>query len=81
MSVQRRARFIGLMFHESRPRFPSEIQAREVGVLYIEQIHPAEALEVVVKPAIVCHESVEFAFTRVPKGSMPDVVRKGDGLG
>ena len=58
-----------------------EVQAGERGVFLLEALDDAEALAVVLEPAVVAHELVEGVLTLVAVGGVAEVMSEGDGFG
>ena len=69
------------MFLNALPYVPCEIEARTLGVFQFKNLDNSEALGVVIKAAVVRHQSVELVFASVSAGRMAEVVGKGDRLG
>jgi hypothetical protein len=61
--------------------FPSEIEAREVGIAVFEVGDDAQAMAVVLESAVAGHAFVEGAFTGMAEWWMAEVVQQGDRFG
>ena len=69
------------MLGQALERFPSEVQAREGGILVLEQLDDAAALLVVIEAAVVAHQVVERLFAGVAERGVAKVVGKRNRLG
>jgi hypothetical protein len=62
-------------------RFPSEVQAREGGILVLEQLDDAATLLVVLEATVIAHQVVERLFAGVAERGVAKVVGKCNRLG
>ena len=58
-----------------------QVQAGKFGVVALDEFDDAQALRVVVEPAVALHEPVERFLAGVAEGRVAQVVREGDGFG
>ncbi len=68
------------MLHQACARFPRQVKSGTVRVLYVKQVNPAQALEVVIESAMICHKSIEFMLTCVTEWCVTNIVSKGYGF-
>ena len=52
-----------------------------MGIFLFQRLDNAQALAIVLKPAMICHQVVECMLAFVAKRGMAEVMREGDGLG
>ena len=61
--------------------FPGQVQAAELRVAPLEDVHHAQAVEVVLEAAVVLHQLAERVLAGVAERRVPEVVRQRHGLG
>src|SRR5687767_4073978 len=71
----------GEMLDEPFADFPGEVESGEARVFLFQEIDDAQALAVVLEPAMVFHERVEGGLAFVAEGRMAEVVRERNGFG
>ena len=71
----------GLVFGQTLTDLPSEVQTWKAGIFLLEFLDHAEALAIVLKPAVVLHQLVQNHLPFVSERGMAQVVRQRDGLG
>ena len=71
----------GVVLGQTLERFPGKIQAGEVRILVLEQLHHPAALFVVLEATVVAHQVVERLFAGVAEWGVTKVVGKRNRLG
>ena len=61
--------------------FPGQVQAAELRVAALEDVHHAQAVEVVLEAAVPLHQLAERVLAGVAERRVPQVVRERHGLG
>ena len=60
--------------------FPREVQAREIGVLALDDLDDAQALHVVLEASVLIHQLIQYLLAGMAERRMAEVVRQRDGL-
>ncbi len=81
MAVEFGIRIGGFVLEQSGAHFPGEVEAGKAGILVFEHFNRAQALEVVVEPAVFFHQIVEYILAAMAERAVADVVREADGFG
>jgi len=78
VEVRERARIT--MLDDPLSHLPGKVESVEIRVFFLQNVHNAKALDVVLKTAILCHQLVEGRFTGVSEGRVTHIVSQGDGF-
>jgi len=74
--LQRRPIVWRRVFSDALTHLPGEIQSSEGRIAFLQQIHYAQALLVVLEAAVVCHQLIQHALAGVAEGRVSQVVRQ-----
>ena len=70
-----------LVLLQSLPHFEGQIQPGKIRIGIFEQLHHAQALLVVLEPAVLAHAFRQHLLAGMPERRMPQVVRQRDRFG
>src|SRR5256886_9890859 len=70
----------GKVLGQTLAHFPGKVQSGEAGIFLLQLLDHAQALAVVLKPAVVFHQLVQYHLAFVPERGVAEVVRQRDGL-
>ena len=70
----------GKVLGQTLAHFPGKVQSGEAGIFLLQLLDHAQALAVVLKPAVIFHQLVQYHLAFVPERGVTEVVRQRDGL-
>jgi hypothetical protein len=71
---------VGLMFRQSLPHLPGEVQSGKIRILPLQFLHHPQALSIVLESILPLHEAIQRVFPLVSKGRVTQVMGQRNGF-